>query len=43
VESNSLNPEACRLLRAHGHLLAGLAPRPFARRSPHLRVRVSPL
>jgi hypothetical protein len=43
VESNSLNPEACRLLRAHGHLLEDLAPRPFVRRTPHLRVRVSPL
>lgn len=40
VETDSLNPEACRLLRAHGHLLEQLTPRPFVRRSLKLRVKV---
>lgn len=40
---NSLNPEACRLLRAHSHLLESLAPRPLLRRSLNLSVRVSTL
>lgn len=43
VETNSLNPEACRLLRAHGHLLEKLAAGPFLRRPRNLRVKVSAL
>ena len=41
VESNALNPEACRLLRAHTHLLDQLKPPPFLRRTTTLRVKVT--
>jgi len=41
VEGNSMNPEACRLLRAHSHLLESLRPAPLVRRPLHLRVKVS--
>jgi len=39
-ERNSLNPEACRLLRAHGHLLESLKPEPFLRRKRNLQIAV---
>jgi hypothetical protein len=38
---SSLNPEACRLLRAHRHLLESLAPLPLVRRSLNLHVKVT--
>jgi hypothetical protein len=38
---SSLNPEACRLLRAHRHLLESLAPPPLVRRSRNLHVKVT--
>jgi len=42
-ERNALNPEACRLLREHRHLLDRLQPRPFLRRERKLEVKVSEL
>lgn len=41
VESNSLNPEACRLLRAHAHLLEQLHSPPWLRRKRSFTVRVN--
>jgi hypothetical protein len=39
-ERNALNPEACRLLRAHRRLLAQLHPQPFLRRTHMLQITV---
>ncbi len=40
VESNAMNAEACRLLRAHPHLLEALRPEPFLHRRRPIRVTV---
>jgi hypothetical protein len=42
-ERNALNPEACRLVREHRHLLERLPRRPFLRRKQKLAVRVREL
>ena len=39
-ENDALNPEACRLLRAHPDLLAELEPKPLVRRPGRVRVEV---
>lgn len=41
VEAGSLNPEACRLLRAHPQLLDELRPEPLRRRQKELKIQVS--
>jgi hypothetical protein len=41
VETNSLDPEACRLLRANPEILASFHPAPFIRRDQKLQIRVS--
>lgn len=40
-EANALNPEACRLLREHGHLIDQLSPPPFLRTEHELKVKVT--
>lgn len=41
IETNSLNPEASRLVRAHHHLIDELSPPPLVRRPRNLRIRVN--
>jgi hypothetical protein len=40
-ERNAVNPEACRLLREHTHLLARLTARPLVRKKRTIRIRIA--